>query len=213
VQLGTGDTILFWEDLWNGQILKFKYLELHSFAINKSITAQRVQQADELDDIFQLPLSEVAYEQYCELEIYIHSLEQDGSNDRWSYIWGNGNFSSQKVYIHLCGSKSACQTKHKVFFWLLLMDRLNTRGLLERKNMYLESYSCELCLLQTVGTLRHLFLKCGFANQCWGQIGVNVLAWLRPKRVVRHIKRSLGVFFSMEIIIVMCWCIWKERND
>jgi hypothetical protein len=67
VQLGTGDTILFSEDLWNGQILKFKYLELHSFAINKSITAQRVQQADELDDIFQLPLSEVAYEQYCEL--------------------------------------------------------------------------------------------------------------------------------------------------
>jgi hypothetical protein len=43
VQLGTCDTILFWEDLWNGQILKFKYLELHSFAISKNITAQRVQ--------------------------------------------------------------------------------------------------------------------------------------------------------------------------
>jgi hypothetical protein len=119
----------------------------------------------------------MTFEQYCELEIYMQALEQDGSNDIWSYIWGNGNFSSQKVYRHLCGSnqvhsafgwiwKSACQTKHKVFFWLLLMDRLNTRGLLQRKNMCLKSYSFELCLLQRVETLRHLLLKCSFAEQC-----------------------------------------------
>jgi hypothetical protein len=25
-------------------------------------------------------------------------------------------------------------------------------------------------------------------------------------------KRALGVPFSMEIIIIMSWCIWKERN-
>jgi hypothetical protein len=68
----------------------------------------------------------VAYEQYYELEIYMQALHQDDSNDRWLYIWGNGNFSSQKVYKHLCGNnqihlfgwiwKSACQAKHKVFF-------------------------------------------------------------------------------------------------
>jgi hypothetical protein len=35
---------------------------------------------------------------------------------------------------------------------------------------------------------------------------------LRPERAVRHFKRSLGVPFSMEIIIVMSWSIWNERN-
>jgi hypothetical protein len=39
VHLGTGDTVLFWDDLWNGQIMKLKYPELYSFAINKSITS------------------------------------------------------------------------------------------------------------------------------------------------------------------------------
>jgi hypothetical protein len=34
----------------------------------------------------------------------------------------------------------------KFFLWLLLNDRLNTRVLLQRKNMTLDSYTCELCL-------------------------------------------------------------------
>jgi hypothetical protein len=68
--------------MWNGEILKLKYTQLHSFAINKSITAKIVHQVEELHDIFQLPLSEEAYEQYCELEIYMHTLQHDDSNDK-----------------------------------------------------------------------------------------------------------------------------------
>jgi hypothetical protein len=67
-------------------------------------------------------------------------------------------YSFEKAYMHLIGSNvvhlafrwlwsATCQQKHKVFFWLLLQDRRNTRGLLKRKHMQLESYSCGLCLL------------------------------------------------------------------
>jgi hypothetical protein len=35
----------------------------------------------------------------------------------------------------------------KVFFWLLLKDRLNTCNLLLRKNKILPSYNCVLCQL------------------------------------------------------------------
>jgi hypothetical protein len=40
---------------------------------------------------------------------------------------------------------------------LHLQDRLSIRGLLRRKNVPLELYTYELCLLQREGKLRHLF--------------------------------------------------------
>jgi hypothetical protein len=107
---------------------------------------------------------------------------------------------------------SICQQKHKVFFWLLLQDKLNTRGLLRRKHIHLDSYTFELCLLQKEERLRHLFLACLFAKNCWGIIGIQVPSWMQPQRAIRRIKRSLGVLFAMEIIITMCWSIWNVRN-
>jgi hypothetical protein len=37
--------------------------------------------------------------------------------------------------------------KHKIFFWLLLNDRINTKDLLQRKNYNLDSYTCDMCIL------------------------------------------------------------------
>jgi hypothetical protein len=62
------------------------------------------------------------------------------------------------------------------------------------------------------GSNRHMFLRCPFANNCWLQIGVIVPTWLKPEMTTRHIKKSLGVPFAMEIIVLMMWCIWKERH-
>jgi hypothetical protein len=42
-------------------------------------------------------------------------------------------------------------------------------------------------------------------------IGVTVPTLLRSERVTRQIKRSLGLPFAMDIIILMCWSIWKEK--
>jgi hypothetical protein len=80
-------------------------------------------------------------------------------------------------------------------------------GMLRRRNMQLDSYDCELCLLQKVESLRHLFYRCPFAKNCWAQIGVVVPTWLTLEGATKHIKRNLRVPFSMEIIILMCWCI------
>jgi hypothetical protein len=70
----------------------------------------------------------------------------------------------------------------------------------------------EFCILQKEEKLRHLFFKCSFVRNCWSQIGVVVPTWLKPKRAKRHIKRSFRIPFIMKIIIIMCWCIWTERN-
>jgi hypothetical protein len=51
-----------------------------------------------------------------------------------------------------------------------------------------------------------------FAKNCWNLIGVQVPQWLRADRATCHLRRILKVLFAMEIIILMCWCIWSARN-
>lgn len=140
------------------------------------------------------------------------------------FFWGNANFSTSKAYKILIGERlthlvfhwiwnSKCQMKHKVFFWLLLQDRLSTRDLLRRRNMELDSYTCELCILQRPETVAHLFLHCNFAKACWDFIGVSVTTIRTVPQIFRKIKDKLSVPFFMEIIILMTWSIWKTRND
>jgi hypothetical protein len=69
-----GDTMLFWQDLWNGKILNQSYPHLFSFTSNENITLPMVLQLDELHELFNLTLSEEVYAQYCEVEIYLQAL-------------------------------------------------------------------------------------------------------------------------------------------
>jgi hypothetical protein len=163
--------------MWNGRVLELIYPELFSFTVNTKITVQSVRQLESFHDLFQLPMSLKAFEQYCELDIFMQSLHPTNTKDTWSYIWGSKNYSSLKAYRHLIDYdsvhttlkwiwKTKCQTKHKVFLWLLLQDRLNTKGMLRRKNMYLDSYVCEMCIWLRVESLWHLFFRCSFAKNC-----------------------------------------------
>jgi hypothetical protein len=53
-QLGLGDTILFWSDMWSERIIKLSYAQLHSFAINGKITVKAVMEQESLQDILHL---------------------------------------------------------------------------------------------------------------------------------------------------------------
>jgi hypothetical protein len=64
--IGNGRSILLWEDLWNKSIPSQQYLELFSFA-NTKLSIAEAKEQDHLFHIFQLPISEQAYEQYLEL--------------------------------------------------------------------------------------------------------------------------------------------------
>ena len=62
---------------------------------------------------------------------------------------------------------SSCQAKHKFFFWLLLLDKLNTRNLLGRKIFQVPSFNCATLNCPQEETLIHLFWNCPFAAKCW----------------------------------------------
>jgi hypothetical protein len=100
--------------MWNGSTLQIKYPQLFSFCTHKNAILSAVMNQEDLQDNFQLPLSEQAFEQYCELEMFMQSLQLNGNGDQWTYIWGSAHYSSDKAYKHLNGSNSV----HPVYKWL-----------------------------------------------------------------------------------------------
>lgn len=109
--------------------------------------------------------------------------------------------------------KSHCQPRRKFFFWLLLKDRLSTRALLRRKNMYLECYNCVLCHLNTEESLMHLFFDCPFAMACRNVLGFAHLIQNDHLAMLSAFKDHFQRPFFMEVFISMCWAIWTTRND
>lgn len=120
-------------------------------------------------EMFHTPLSAEAFVQFQALNGLLVNLPHNNQRDKWLCNASSSLFSSQKIYSHLMGNqwthpiftwlwKSKCQPKHKVFFWLLLKDRLNTRALLRQRAILLDSYTYDNCILQAEETTIHLFL-------------------------------------------------------
>ncbi|WVZ51719.1 hypothetical protein U9M48_002834, partial [Paspalum notatum var. saurae] len=176
----------------------------------------------DLLDVFHLPMSEEAFEQLQAFYDDLQELTLD--HDRWSYIWNSNNFTSSKAYKHMTGHrpthpafkwlwKSCCLKKHKVFFWLLLKDRLNTRNLLRRKSMVLPSYNCVFCGDSVEETFHHLFIECPFCQDCWQQLHLVFDPSEEHMEIFNSLKVQLNVPFFMKIIVLQCWAIWNERNN
>jgi hypothetical protein len=136
----------------------------------------------------------------------------DNAVDRWFYIWGQ-SFVSKKAYISIVGLtqaprqfawlwKSSNRGCHIFFFWLLLLDRLNTRNLLHRKNFHLESYSCVLCNTAMEETLDHLFFDCPFSAWCWSSVGIVWDTSLPIMDRLEFTRAQFGLPIFMEIVIL-----------
>lgn len=149
VSIGNGNSVLIWEDTWCTIPLQLKFPQLHSFAKQPKLILGKFM-TEPLISHFHLPLSVEAYQQLQEMEGLLNDLQLNDSSDIWQHMGQSCKFSCSTVYKHLSGHqpthpafrwlwKSSCQPKHKVFFWLLMHDRINTRGLLRRKNMKLDS--------------------------------------------------------------------------
>jgi hypothetical protein len=173
-----GSTSLLWEDEWNGQVLKDQYRHLASYASNLHISSRMALQNHTFLDIFDLPLSNVAYDECQELEQLLNLHLDELENDSWAYQWG-ATFSVSKAYATLTHSNNPMllnglgklvAKKHKVFGWLLLKYRLSTKDILFRKRFFLPDYSCIMCNDNVRETRSHLFFHCKFAKECWNYI-------------------------------------------
>jgi hypothetical protein len=123
--IGNGRSISLWEDQWSENIPRQKFPELFSFVKNTKLTIKEAKEQDHFAGFFHLPISEQAYDQYLELQVVWEQIALSNAHDRWHYIWGSDNYSSQKAYIFFMGQtqvhpiyrhlwKSKCQPKHRV---------------------------------------------------------------------------------------------------
>lgn len=89
MKVGDGSSCLFWTDSWNNETLASSYPELSSFAKNKRITLAGVKSHDNFQNLFHLPLSIQAFEQFQELEGKLVELDLTQNRDEWWYSWGS----------------------------------------------------------------------------------------------------------------------------
>ena len=184
--LGDGSTVLFWGDLWGPVILAQAFPALSQAATNISASVMDIVTAPDLVSVVNLPLSQQTYEELIDLQDLLTSITYDpGTNDQWSFIWGNNKYSSKKFYNLVFSTleapktfswlwKSQCTPRIKFFAWLMLVDRLNTRVMLRRRNFNIQTGT--LCVLCTVGVdedIDHLLFACPFAASYWAKLQIH----------------------------------------
>ena len=171
VNVSNGATTLFWKDMWLGEILAETHPRACSFAKDEDISVRAFLGATSLQETFHLPLSEQAHAETRNLQSLTLDVQLAGlsTHDDWTYVWGSTHFAANKFYEFLCRDvqahpayswlwKSKTTMKIKVFGWLLLSDRLNTRNMLKRRHFNIGNmFGCLLCPICMDEMVEHLF--------------------------------------------------------
>jgi hypothetical protein len=156
------------------------------------------------------------------LSVLLDALDRDShSPDDWTYAWGKTEYAASKFYKFYFREikplaclpliwKSKCQMKHKVFAWLLMIDRLNTRDLLARRQCPIENTNCVVCMQQREDR-DHLFFSCTFSKTCWSAMGIT---WDLTLPLADRIIAAANVWrkpFFLEYVILGAWNMEAEK--
>jgi hypothetical protein len=139
--------------------------------------------ADDRFNLFALPLSIEAFEELSDALTITQDLQmQPDTLHARSFCWGGTTFTSAKFYKFVFDAiptnkalnsiwKSKCLSKLKVFLWLVMMDRPNTKDLMLWKKWTMDGDAyCVMCNTQSLETSLHLLFECPFALDCWQKI-------------------------------------------
>ena len=140
-----------------------------------------------------------------------HSREAS-SKDLWLWQGSSKVFKTKLFYSHtfvsetfnplLCWIwKSSCTLKIKVFAWILIMDKLNTKDMVERRHWHMEDgVHCKLCPLQTRESRHHLFFICNFSVGIWNYLQID---WSAGNSMSDLLFRQGEVLISLSSLK---WC-------
>jgi hypothetical protein len=227
VTMGKGTSFLFWFDNWTvnnlSMPLRIRFPRLFSHVLEENLSAQRVYAAHDLSELFHRPISAQAFQELEQLKLLMDRNPLSDQEDCWSYVWG-GKYSAAKFYakihkhIQVPGVykwlwKSCCTLNTKVFAWLELRDRINTRDMLLRRHWKVtDDMHCELCPGRIYEDRVHLLFECPFSRRIWNYLQIDWSSDNDLQAVVTRAKRSFNKPFFMEVLVTTCWNIWLVRN-
>jgi hypothetical protein len=84
-----------------------KFHHLVSFAKCTDLSVHKAISSDYLEDLFHLPLSQQAFQEFEQLEVICANTAQkiqEANINTWTFIWGNDSFSPKKAYKVLIGA-------------------------------------------------------------------------------------------------------------
>jgi hypothetical protein len=229
---GVGKSILFWKDCWHDDLMAVSFPRIFSFALDTDISLKSMLSCGTLGDLarhFAIPVSVQALVELQQIAALLVILKQNELDrvkpDSWTFMAQNGRYSSAAYYKFMFADlevspifrklwKSKSLHKPKVFVWLLLVDRLNTRDLIDRRHWHLNSgVNCALCGQWERETREHLFFNCSFAIRVWHKLGI---IWATDPSMATMFERAKLTFQGPKFIqVATCalWGIWKIRNS
>jgi len=184
--LGSGDKVRFWEDVWVGNsTLKTLYPRLYSLSLNQGQKVEEVGVWDDLEWRWTLNWRRSRFEWESDLEYELGNLisgvrvRKDVED---TLLWKSskdGMFSVSAAYE--CLSKPERVPKKEVYtllwkvktfpnvmllVWRVLLVRIPTRLSLRSRGVVMNSTMCALCL-SVEESSQHLFLECKHAWRVW----------------------------------------------
>src|ERR1041385_4993880 len=78
--------------------MQTRYLELYSYTNKHKINLNQFCHNQDMDHLFHLPLSQIAYAEFLEMRQDLEGIEFSNEHDTWTYEWSNNGFSSSKLY-------------------------------------------------------------------------------------------------------------------
>ena len=158
------------------------------------------------------------------------------SIDKW--VWekeGSGVFTCRSLFQTLIDKptyttlnlyhftwKISIPSKVRVFCWLLILKKLNTQDILQKRQPFL-SVSPSWCVMckQDSESINHLFLHCPLVYRVWiAVIQKFKVSWVLPQDVNQLIEgpfmvgreKKTKLMWSLAIHAIL-WTVWRERNQ
>jgi hypothetical protein len=223
----SGETVLFWPDEWeinnSTTPLHQRFPRLFSFVKDDKISVRDMILLRDRAEELHLPLSGQAFDEFLVLQTWLQDFNlQNPGADEWKCPWGV--YKASKYYLSLFDHiqvapqfswiwKSKCIMRVKMFAWLLLSDRLNTKDMIQRRHWNVTSdYTCFLCSRSCHEDRDHLFFNCLFSSRIWNYLQIEWGYSGQITLMAENARRRFRWPFFTEVVALACRNIWKVRN-